>query len=67
MKYHLIVKIKCMDVVFWPLVFPLILATLFYVAFGNIEEAEVSPVPVRCLCKRDYEMRVLPHSVAALS
>lgn len=44
MKYHLIVKIKCMNVVFWPLVFPLILATLFYVAFGNIEEADFETV-----------------------
>ena len=39
MKYNLMVKIKCVNVVFWPLVFPLILGTLFYFAFGSMEEA----------------------------
>lgn len=43
-KYNLRIKIKCMKVVFWPLVFPLILGTLFYFAFGNIEEADFETV-----------------------
>lgn len=43
-KYNIMVKIRCMNVVFWPLVFPLILGTLFYFAFGNIEEADFETV-----------------------
>ncbi len=44
MKYNLMVKIKCVNVVFWPLVFPLILGTLFYFAFGSMEEADFETV-----------------------
>lgn len=44
MKYNLMVKIKCMNVIFWPLVFPLILATLFYFSFGTMEEADFETV-----------------------
>lgn len=44
MRYNLVVKIKCMNVIFWPLVFPLILATLFYFAFGTMEEADFETV-----------------------
>lgn len=43
-KYNIMVKIRCMNVVFWPLVFPLILGTLFYFAFGNMEEADFETV-----------------------
>lgn len=46
MKYSLIAKIKNFDMVFWPLLFPLVMATLFYLAFGRIEEADFSTVPV---------------------
>lgn len=46
MKYNIIVKVKCMNVIFWPLVFPLILATFFYFAFGTMEEADFETVPV---------------------
>lgn len=45
MKYNIIVKVKCMNVIFWPLVFPLILATFFYFAFGAMEEADFETVP----------------------
>lgn len=45
MKYNIIVKLKCMNVIFWPLVFPLILATFFYFAFGTMEEADFETVP----------------------
>lgn len=44
MKYNLMVKIKCINVIFWPLMFPLILATLFYFAFGTMEEADFETV-----------------------
>ena len=44
MKYNLIVKTKCINVIFWPLVFPLILGTLFYFAFGSIDEADFETV-----------------------
>ena len=45
-KYDIIVKIKNFDMIFWPLFFPLILGTLFYFAFGDIEEADFETVPV---------------------
>ena len=40
MKYNIFVKVKEFNVIFWPLFFPLILATLFYFAFGMIEEED---------------------------
>lgn len=45
MKYSIFVKVKEFNVIFWPLFFPLILATLFYFAFGMIEEADFEIVP----------------------
>lgn len=44
MKYNLKARIKCINMVFWPLAFPLIMATLFYFAFGSIEEADFETV-----------------------
>lgn len=35
-KYSVIRKVKNFSILFWPFVFPLILGTLFYFAFGNI-------------------------------
>lgn len=43
-KYSIIMKLKEFNVIFWPLFFPLILATLFYFAFGKIEEADFETV-----------------------
>ena len=45
-KYNIIVKLRNFDTLFWPLLFPLILGTLFYFAFGNMEEADFETVPV---------------------
>lgn len=44
LKYSILVKARDFSVNFWPLVFPLILGTLFYVAFGNIEMADFETV-----------------------
>jgi len=44
-KYDIIVKIKNFNTIFWPLFFPLILATLFYFAFGQMDEADFEAVP----------------------
>lgn len=44
-KYSILVKIRNFNMVFWPLVFPLLLATLFYFAFGRIDEADFETVP----------------------
>lgn len=44
-KYNIIVKIKNFNMIFWPLFFPLILGTLFYFAFGQMEEANFETVP----------------------
>ena len=40
LKYSFLSKIRNFNVVFWPLVFPLVLGTFFYFAFGNINEAD---------------------------
>ena len=46
LKYSFLSKIRNFNVVFWPLVFPLVLGTFFYFAFGNINEADFQTVPV---------------------
>lgn len=46
MKYDIKVKLHNFEMIFWPLIFPLILATFFYFAFGKIEEADFNTVPV---------------------
>ena len=45
-KYALKTKLRNFNVVFWPLVFPLALATLLYLAVGSMEEADFETVPV---------------------
>ena len=44
--YNLKVKIRNFSTTFWPLAFPLILGTLFFFAFGNINDADFETVPV---------------------
>ena len=44
-KYNIIIKLKNFNTLFWPFVFPLILGTLFYFGFGNMEEADFEAVP----------------------
>ncbi|MGC4019421.1 MAG: ABC transporter permease [Muricomes sp.] len=46
MKYEIKTKLYNFNISFWPLAFPLILATLFYFAFGKIEEADFETVHV---------------------
>ncbi len=46
LKYSIRMKWKNFNLIFWPLVFPLIMATLFYLAFGCMEEADFETVPV---------------------
>lgn len=46
LKYNLEVKLKNFGATFWPLAFPLILGTLFFFAFGNINDADFETVPV---------------------
>lgn len=43
-KYNIRVSLRNFNVVFWPLVFPLILGTFFYFAFGKMEEADFETV-----------------------
>ena len=45
-KYNLLVKVKNFATTFWPLVFPLLLGTMFYFAFGNINDADFETVQV---------------------
>lgn len=54
-KYNIQIKIKDFNVIFWPLFFPLILATLFYFAFGQIEEADFETVPAAIVIESDAD------------
>ena len=45
-KYNLLVKVKNFTTTFWPLIFPLLLGTMFYFAFGNIDDADFETVQV---------------------
>lgn len=49
-KYHFIQRIRCRDSMFWALMFPIVLGTLFYLAFGKnsgeLELADTIPVAV---------------------
>ena len=45
-RYHLLVKLKNFSSTFWPLIFPILLGTMFYFAFGNINDADFQTVPV---------------------
>lgn len=56
MKYCIKVKLKNFNMLFWPLVFPLILGTLFYVAFGTIEEADFETVPVGVVEEKNADL-----------
>ena len=40
LKYSFLSKVRNFNIIFWPLVFPLVLGTFFYFAFGNINEAD---------------------------
>lgn len=54
-KYDAKVKLRNFNMTFWPLVFPLILGTLFYVAFGKIDEADFETVPVAVVVQSEGE------------
>lgn len=45
-KYNLLVKLRNFNTTFWPLVFPLILGTFFFFAFGNLNDADFVTVQV---------------------
>lgn len=45
-KYNLLVKVKNFATTFWPLIFPILLGTMFYFAFGNINDADFETVQV---------------------
>lgn len=46
MKNDLKVLFRSPETIFWPFVFPLILGTLFFFSFGQMEEADFETVPV---------------------
>ena len=51
LKYSFLSKVRNFNIIFWPLVFPLVLGTFFYFAFGNINEADFQTVPVAVVNK----------------
>lgn len=53
MKYDVKVKLHNFNMLFWPLIFPLVLATFFYFAFGKMEEADFETVPAAVVTESD--------------
>lgn len=53
MKYDVKVKLHNSNMLFWPLIFPLVLATFFYFAFGKMEEADFETVPAAVVMESD--------------
>ena len=49
LKYSFLSKIRNFNIVFWPLVFPLVLGTFFYFSFVNINEPDFQTLPVALL------------------
>ena len=45
-KYDILVKLRNFNMTFWPLIFPLILGTFFFFAFGNLNDADFETVQV---------------------
>ena len=45
-KYNILVKLRNFNMTFWPLVFPLILGTFFFFAFGHLNDADFETVQV---------------------
>ena len=46
LKYSFLSKIRNFNIVFWPLIFPLVLGTFFYFALGNLDEADFQTISV---------------------
>ena len=44
-RYSILWKVKNFNIFFWPFIFPIILGTLFYIAFGNVKEADFETIP----------------------
>ena len=53
LKYHLKINLRDFNVVFWPLIFPILLGTLFYFSFGTMKEADFEIVPVAVVNESD--------------
>ena len=54
-KYNIIVKLRNFNMTFWPLVFPLIMATLFYFAFGKLEEDDFETVQTAVVTEKNAD------------
>lgn len=52
-KYNILVKFRNFNMTFWPLVFPLILGTFFFFAFGNLNDADFETVQVAIVKEAD--------------
>lgn len=53
MKYDIKVKLHNFQIIFWPLVFPIILGTLFHFALGNAGAPDFETVPVAVVVQSD--------------
>mgnify|MGYP006913769810 CR=1 FL=1 len=60
-KYSVIRKVKNFSMLFWPCMFPLILGTLFYFAFGNISESDFETVQA-AFVEENPEIQYFRHS-----
>lgn len=55
LKYSLKWKLRSFDIVFWPFIFPLALATLMYFGIGKMEESDFETVSVAVVSEADSD------------
>lgn len=55
MKYSFLIKLKNPTIIFWPLVFPVALATLMYFAIGRMNQADFETVPAALVVEEESE------------
>lgn len=55
MKYALLTKLRNPSIVFWPFLFPLVLATLMYFAIGQMDQADFETVPAAVVVEEEGE------------
>lgn len=55
LKYSFLTKLKSPSLMFWPLVFPIALATLMYFAVGRMNQADFETVPAALVTEGESE------------
>ena len=65
-KYSFLAKIRDFSLVFWPLIFPFVLATAMYFSIGQMEEADFETVRAAVVVKQNAEEDVFSDYLSEL-